>query len=92
MITTTARDVYKRQIPVRNRIHGILRYGVKAQFRGKSVAVQADGGTGDGSGTQRGNVQAPAAVREAVCVPVQHFHVSQQMVAHQMCIRDSVEG
>ena len=30
------------------------------------MAVQADGGTGDGSGTQRGNVKAPAAVREAV--------------------------
>ena len=70
-------------IPVGNGIHGILRYGVKAQFCGNPAAVQADGGTGNSSGTQRGNVQAPAAVREAVRVPVQHFHVSQQMVAHR---------
>ena len=69
-------------IPVGNRIHGVFCNCVKTQFHGNSVAVQADGGTGDGSGTERGDVQAPAAVLEAVRIPVQHFHVSQQVMAH----------
>ena len=51
-------------IPVGNRIHGVFCNCVKTQFHGNSVAVQADGGTGDGSGTERGDVQAPAAVLE----------------------------
>ena len=70
-------------VPVRNSVHGILRDGVKTQFHGYSVAVQANGGTGNGSGTQRRNVQPPAAVLQAVRVPVQHFHVGQEMVAHR---------
>ncbi len=69
------------KVPVRDGVQGVLRRPVEAEQLGGQVAVDGIGGSSQGGGPQGHDVEAAAAVRQALTISFEHLEPGQHVVA-----------
>ena len=71
------------EVAIGHRIQRVLEHGGEAQVQRHPGGIQGQGRAGQRAGTQRGHVQAPPAVPQAIHVAGQGPAVGQEMVGQQ---------
>ena len=72
---------FEHEIPVRHAIERVGCRAIKPKRPRRLLAVDGEGGSGEGGGANRAFVEALARVGEPSAVAAQHFHVGEQMMA-----------
>ena len=73
-------EEFDGKVAVANGVHRVGGYAGKPELVSNELAVEGNGGSGDGSRSEWKNVHAPRAVGVAVMIAVEHFDVREEVV------------
>jgi len=71
------------EIAIADGVHRVVSDGGKIEQPGDKLAVENDGGPGDGAGAERHDIHALAGVADAFEVALEHLDVGEQMVGEE---------
>ena len=83
------RAEFDEEVAVGDGIHGVLRdpgfaLGIgETEQRGHELPIERQSAPGNGSGSQRANIQAPEGVGQAAGVAVEHLDIGEAMVSKE---------
>ncbi len=70
-------------VAIGHRVHAVRAGRGEAEIAGEGLAVDDEGRPGQRRRSQRHDVDAPAAVREALTVAIEHGHVGEEVVGEE---------
>ena len=73
-------EEFHGEVAIADGVHAILGEGGEVEVIGDELAIEEDGGTGDGARAEGHDIEAFTGIEDAAVVAVKHFHVGEEMV------------